>query len=56
MGSTKKRKSVSNAESEAEPDNLNTVKEEVEEEVPIKEVDSEESDDDEHHDDNTKKP
>ena len=41
-----KKKSVSNGESEAEPDNLITVKEEAEEEVPIKEPESEDSDGD----------
>ena len=55
MGSTKKRKSASNIESDQDPENLNTVKEEVEEEVPIKEVESEESDEDEQVEE-TKKP
>ena len=55
MGSTKKRKSASNIESDHDPENLNTVKEEVEEEVPIKEVESEESDEEEQVEE-TKKP
>ena len=48
-----KKKSLSGGDSEAEPDNLITVKEEAEDEVPIKEGDSDTSEDDEPHE---KKP